>query len=610
MRLKTSYFFLLLLLCAGSLYSKNEKSEYEKGVEALLESDYSKALLAFEKAIENGNIDAYFSLGKMYFNGIGTPIDKQKAYIFAKKGYEEGSIASTYLLALLEGKYFVDHTADKELAQKLYNPLQLEWFKNAFQSDKNPTYAVAIGSIYDHGVCGVEEDLEKAVKWYQTAADTGFSYGQKKLAYMYQYGEGVEKDYQKAFYYNQLAADQDYPGALVNLGYLLNSGKGVKKNMDRALMLYKKAAELNDSWAAKNLAFMYDTGDEIEVDWIKARQYFEQAAADNNKYAQRELGEYYFFGIGGLDRDIPKAKALFGKASKAGDEIAASYLQVLDDIENKKFHRVNTSSMGNSLSIDNEMFAKDEPKFPYITGENLEWYTKIDYSLGQSDYVKIWPTKRIKKVTDKTDYFWFTNYSGCSGLTEKKGTHTAGISILDYERGYRDIAYTYFMGEFAHEEAGMEFVDEVLYIKYPVAMCQLPKNHPPVSGARNILTDAQFTEALIGKWKFTQHYIRCKNNKDNLHLMAEGCYEKNTAIYKADGTGMETTHQGDDCSPSVYRFKWRIEDRTLKLEYDSDPNVELQSTSINLYNGYFTVEFKTDECEDGLYARQFKKTGK
>ena len=60
---------------------------------------------------------------------------------------------------------------------------------------------------------GVEKDVEKAVYWWQKAADAGDSDAQYRLAFCYLKGDGVEKDVEKAVYWCQKAADAGNSGA-------------------------------------------------------------------------------------------------------------------------------------------------------------------------------------------------------------------------------------------------------------------------------------------------------------------------------------------------------------------------------------------------------------
>lgn len=67
-------------------------------------------------------------------------------------------------------------------------------------------------------------DYEKALAYYQQAADQGFAEAQNSLADMYYYGEGVEQSYEKALEYYQQAAELGYEQALDYLNALVEEG--------------------------------------------------------------------------------------------------------------------------------------------------------------------------------------------------------------------------------------------------------------------------------------------------------------------------------------------------------------------------------------------------
>ncbi len=70
----------------------------------------------------------------------------------------------------------------------------------------NPNTQNILGYMYQHD--GVEQDYQKAIHYYQLAADQGYAVAQNNLGYMYHYDHGIEQDYQKAVNYYQLAEDQ------------------------------------------------------------------------------------------------------------------------------------------------------------------------------------------------------------------------------------------------------------------------------------------------------------------------------------------------------------------------------------------------------------------
>jgi len=55
----------------------------------------------FKIKAEQGDIDAQYNLGKMYYNGDGTLKDDKQAFYWNKKSAEQGQVDAQYSLALM-----------------------------------------------------------------------------------------------------------------------------------------------------------------------------------------------------------------------------------------------------------------------------------------------------------------------------------------------------------------------------------------------------------------------------------------------------------------------------------------------------------------------------
>ena len=113
------------------------------------------------KAAEQGDADAQYRLGSMYYRGYNKDIDKDD--VEAVKWYRKA--------------------AEQGLAEAQF----------------------ALGYMYHSGY-GVPKDDGEAAKWYLNAAEQGVSGAQCNLAQMYYKGEGVPKDSVEAYALYLLAA--------------------------------------------------------------------------------------------------------------------------------------------------------------------------------------------------------------------------------------------------------------------------------------------------------------------------------------------------------------------------------------------------------------------
>ena len=101
---------------------------------------------------------------------------------------------------------------------------------------------------------GVIQDDEKAVEWYQKAAEQGHAIAQYDLSWMYQHGRGVSPNSSEAFQWCRRAAEQGYADAQNTLGWRYQYVKGVgAQNYEKAIKWYRKAAEQGHADAQANL---------------------------------------------------------------------------------------------------------------------------------------------------------------------------------------------------------------------------------------------------------------------------------------------------------------------------------------------------------------------
>ena len=84
---------------------------------------------------------------------------------------------------------------------------------------------------------------------HRSGAEHGDQHDQFKLGYLYHKGIGVEQDFEKAAKWYRLAADQGNAVAWENLGQLYGDGKGVPLDYDQEISCYKKALSLDPDHA-------------------------------------------------------------------------------------------------------------------------------------------------------------------------------------------------------------------------------------------------------------------------------------------------------------------------------------------------------------------------
>ena len=73
---------------------------------------------------------------------------------------------------------------------------------------------------------------------------------------MYEHGEGVEHSYERAIEYYEQAAQLGHAEAQYNLGFMYATGKGVTKDELKAKEWWTASAEQGDEKAIKNLKIL------------------------------------------------------------------------------------------------------------------------------------------------------------------------------------------------------------------------------------------------------------------------------------------------------------------------------------------------------------------
>lgn len=147
----TSFLFCFILLGCNSPAEKEFKQTYQLA--------------------EQGQVDAQIHLAQMYFQGIGTHIDKKQSMIWFKKAAEQGDFHAfewfhnQALHGNQEANQFLSDLMDND------NSLFAQWLLlQARKGDVQAQYAV--GWMYDLGK-GLIEDPYSAMKWYKKAANQG-----------------------------------------------------------------------------------------------------------------------------------------------------------------------------------------------------------------------------------------------------------------------------------------------------------------------------------------------------------------------------------------------------------------------------------------------------
>ena len=170
-----------------------------------IETDKQQALEWFRRSAEQGLTGAQMALARMYENGDAGP-DKGigDAFVWYMNGAEAGNPAAMRRVGMMyEGK--VRDWNDKSI--ELNYKLAFKWLRKAAEDKDDKLAMVEIGQMYSEGhpESGITRDPDKAVKWFQHAAETGDPTAQMLLAMAYETGTGIPRDARAAYKWYSLA---------------------------------------------------------------------------------------------------------------------------------------------------------------------------------------------------------------------------------------------------------------------------------------------------------------------------------------------------------------------------------------------------------------------
>ena len=308
-----------------------------------------------QKAAEQGFAPAQYYLGIYYQHGTGIDKDEIEAFHWWRKAAEQGYAEAQYHLALQFSRLFQEGDGVKRYQEK-YRDEMKKWIKKAAeqghedamrivnnmedrhaeedlriqeraeQGDADFQYLLSVS--YLHGIYGVEQDFDEAVKWSQRAAEQGQERAQQFLDYIadnnivglqepagqfmlgtfYLCGIGIPPDCAKAVTWLQKAAEQGHEEAQQTLDRIWFAG-------------IREAAEQGHAEALVSLYCCYCDGTGVDADKQEATKWLQKAAEQGNAEASVELATYYID-----NNDAEEAVKWLRKAAALGHAMAARNL--------------------------------------------------------------------------------------------------------------------------------------------------------------------------------------------------------------------------------------------------------------------------------------------
>lgn len=137
-----------------------------------------------------------------------------------------------------------------------------------------------------------QNEVEKAVPWYEKAVAQNHAKAQNNLGALYMWGKGVAKDTEKGC--KLIEASHAQMGSITGtLNVAACNDQREHPDFRKAFENYKIAAEQGDAAAQRLLGQMYASGDGTKQDYQQAVYWLRQAALQEDAQAMYELGLHY-----------------------------------------------------------------------------------------------------------------------------------------------------------------------------------------------------------------------------------------------------------------------------------------------------------------------------
>ncbi len=146
---------------------------------------------------------------------------------------------------------------------------------------------------------GVPQDLRKAKKCFEQAAEAGSGRAYTNMGKMYEAGVGCDRSVTEAFLCFRKAAELGEPGGQFALGKLYEKGLAPGsadprgQAMDTAVAYYEDAAKNGSAEAMIKLGYMHEHGINFPRNATKALEYYKSAAELGDGLAYNALGLHY-----------------------------------------------------------------------------------------------------------------------------------------------------------------------------------------------------------------------------------------------------------------------------------------------------------------------------
>jgi hypothetical protein len=222
---------------------------YEKGEGTTM--DKTKALYWYENAAQKNDNEAQVRCGTMYYQGIGTEKDLDKAVAWLRKADFAGlnPKAEELLREILQSKQVGENRSrpTETAGQAALDAKKTEERKKTVEQENEQELLKKGKDLYG------DKHYDEAFRILEPLAEQGNKDAQILCAVRYDFGQGITKDPAKAFYWHKKSAEQGYSSSQFAIACDYKSGTGTERDLVKALYWFEKVAEQGDEMAAEEV---------------------------------------------------------------------------------------------------------------------------------------------------------------------------------------------------------------------------------------------------------------------------------------------------------------------------------------------------------------------
>ena len=264
---------------------------YTKGIKHYKPDDGASAVRELKPLAEQGNPEAQFNLGSLYYQGWGVPQDYREAAQWMRRAAEQGYLFAQTTLGSLYAAG-LHRVIEKDDSQALMwfilaasqGDMEAMELRDAAAERMTPTQITEAQRLAQE--FKPQNIHMKSLREFKTLGEQGDTDAQFKVGLIYYFGQGVPRDYIEALYWFKKAARQGHPLAQYNSGYMYEKGEGTPQDFAEAAKHYRHAAEQGDQMSQYSLGYMYEKGLGTNKDEVQALMWYNLAAIQGETKAK------------------------------------------------------------------------------------------------------------------------------------------------------------------------------------------------------------------------------------------------------------------------------------------------------------------------------------